>query len=48
MAWREAINWSVPMAWSSQPPQPLFKRLELDEILASEQALIDPEGAQSH
>lgn len=45
MAWREAINWSVPMAWSSQPPQPLFKRLELDEILASEQALIDPEGA---
>ena len=46
--WNEATNWSVPMTWNSEPPQPLFKRLELDEILASEQALIESDGSQTN
>lgn len=39
--WTEATNWDAPMTWNEDQPTPLFKRLELDEILASEQALVD-------
>ena len=39
--WTEATNWNAPMTWNADQPTPLFKRLELDEILASEQALVD-------
>ena len=34
--WYSAIDWSVPLTWSGQEPKPLFKRLDLDEILAME------------
>tara|TARA_B100001093_G_scaffold250657_1_gene240114 strand:+ start:1774 stop:3924 length:2151 start_codon:yes stop_codon:yes gene_type:complete len=39
--WDSAIDWSVPMTWSDEKPEPLFKRLDLDEILASEQSLVE-------
>lgn len=41
--WDDAVDWADPMTWNSDEPIPLFKRLELDEILESEQALADPE-----
>ena len=39
--WNSAIDWSVPMSWNNTTPEPLFKRLDLEEILASEQSLVD-------
>tara|TARA_B110000459_G_scaffold203932_1_gene262765 strand:+ start:22308 stop:24587 length:2280 start_codon:yes stop_codon:yes gene_type:complete len=41
--WDAAVDWADPMTWNPEEPIPLFKRLELDEILESEQALADPE-----
>jgi len=38
--WDEAVNWDAPLGWSSQPPEPLFKRLDLEEILEVEQGLV--------
>ena len=43
--WDDAVDWADPMTWNSEEPTPLFKRLELDEILESEQALADPEDS---
>ena len=31
----------TPLTWLDEPPQPLFQRLELDEILAAEQGLVE-------
>ena len=39
--WDSAIDWTVPMSWNNATPEPLFKRLDLEEILASEQSLVD-------
>lgn len=39
--WDSATDWSVPMTWNDEKPEPLFKRLDLDEILASEQSLVE-------
>ena len=39
--WDSAIDWNVEMTWNSEKPEPLFKRLDLEEILASEQSLVD-------
>ena len=39
--WDSAIDWEIPMTWSGEKPEPLFKRLDLDEILASEQSLVE-------
>jgi methionyl-tRNA synthetase len=39
--WHEAINWTSPLAWSEEQPTPLFERLDLEEILAAEQGLIE-------
>ena len=47
VSWEEAVNWNAPMEWNPADPQPLFKRLELDEILASEQSLVDPDEASA-
>jgi len=41
VSWNSAIDWDVEMTWSSEEPTPLFKRLDLDEILASEMALAE-------
>ena len=37
--WSEAINWTSQMTWNSEKPEPLFKRLDLEEILEHEQSL---------
>ena len=39
--WNSAIDWNVEMTWNSNKPEPLFRRLDLDEILSSEQALVE-------
>lgn len=43
--WDSAIDWTVPMTWSENKPAPLFKRLDLDEILANEQSLVEDSNA---
>ncbi|MED6338245.1 MAG: class I tRNA ligase family protein, partial [Candidatus Thermoplasmatota archaeon] len=37
--WSEAINWNSQMTWNNDKPEPLFKRLDLEEILEHEQSL---------
>ena len=37
----DSMNGKEPLAWNSEPPQPLFKRLELDAILESEASFSD-------
>ncbi|DAC11524.1 MAG TPA: methionine--tRNA ligase, partial [Candidatus Poseidoniales archaeon] len=39
--WQEAVNWNAEMKWNHDQPIPLFKRLDLDEILGTENQLID-------
>ena len=39
--WDSAIDWSVQMTWDRGKAAPLFQRLDLDEILAQEQALAE-------
>ena len=39
--WQEAVNWDADMKWNHDQPTPLFKRLDLDEILETENQLID-------
>jgi len=41
--WDEATDWSAPLNWSSEPPRPLFERLDLEAILAVETGLIEHE-----
>lgn len=41
--WDEATDWSAPLNWSSEPPRPLFERLDLEAILAVETGLIEDE-----
>jgi methionyl-tRNA synthetase len=43
--WDSAIDWTVPLSWNDSPSEPLFKRLDLEEILASEQSLVDADQA---
>ena len=43
--WDSAIDWTVPMSWNNATPEPLFKRLDLEEILASEQSLVESNEA---
>jgi methionyl-tRNA synthetase len=43
-SWHSACDWEVQMTWSDEEPIPLFQRLELDEILASEQSLTDSQS----
>lgn len=41
--WQNATSFSTELKWNSQKPQPLFKRLDLDEILKSEASIAEPE-----
>jgi methionyl-tRNA synthetase len=41
ISWESAIDWTASMTWNTDKPEPLFQRLDLDEILASEQSLVD-------
>lgn len=45
-SWAAALDWQVAMSWAKQAPQPLFERLDLDEILAQEQALAESETGE--
>jgi methionyl-tRNA synthetase len=42
-AWEDAIDWTAPLTWSDIS-EPLFTRLDLEEILAEEQALAGGDG----
>ena len=42
-AWEDAIDWTAPLTWSDIS-EPLFARLDLEEILAEEQALAGEDG----
>lgn len=46
--WFSAIDWQTDMTWNDQNPEPLFKRLELDEILKQEQSLVSKEVTDSN
>lgn len=46
--WFSAIDWQTDMTWNDQNPEPLFKRLELDEILKQEQLLVSKEVTDSN
>jgi len=45
--WSEALDWDAPMTWNSNEAVPLFKRLDLDEILESEQALVEKDTSST-
>ena len=39
--WEEAVNWNAQMKWNHDQPVPLFKRLDLDEILETENQFVN-------
>ena len=41
--WNSAVDWNVEMTWNNKNPEPLFKRLDLEEILSFEKELVDDE-----
>ena len=45
VGWDSAIDWNVTCKWSEDEPQPLFERLDLDEILSQEKALVEENQA---
>ena len=45
VGWDSAIDWNVTYKWSEDEPQPLFERLDLDEILSQEKALVEDNQA---
>ncbi|HIF46557.1 MAG TPA: methionine--tRNA ligase [Candidatus Poseidoniales archaeon] len=45
--WAQAIDWNIPMKWNPIEPTPLFTRLDLEEILADEQALVSTESTNN-
>ena len=44
--WNSAIDWNVDMTWNDKKPEPLFKRLDLEEILSFEKELVDDDKEQ--
>ena len=46
VSWHSAIDWSIPMTWSKEEPTPLFKRLDLDEIMAHEKSLVEDDNSE--
>jgi methionyl-tRNA synthetase len=41
MKWNQAIDWSIPVVHPSSSFEPLFKRLDVDEIVKEEQSYIE-------
>jgi len=41
--WNSAIDWAVPLSWTNMRPVPLFKRLDLEEIIKHEEKLASQE-----
>jgi methionyl-tRNA synthetase len=46
--WDDAIDWSVPVTNPSSSYQPLFKRLDAEEILKQEQSLVEDSEESSN
>lgn len=48
--WSSATDWNAPLTWREDVPKPLFDRLDLEEILAAEQGLVEdaPETPNVH
>ncbi len=40
LTWDEAFTTDTPLGWNSNKPSPLFKKLDLEEILTHEQSLV--------
>lgn len=38
--WEQAVDWQSPLVWSEIQPEPLFERLDLEEILEVEHGLV--------
>jgi methionyl-tRNA synthetase len=45
--WDEAIDWSIPVVTPSPSYEPLFKRLDVDEIVEEEKSLVE-QSENSH
>ena len=45
--WNEAINWDAPMVWNHEKAEPLFKRIELSEIIEHEKSLVDADEGKN-
>lgn len=45
--WSQAVDWDVAMTWNPQTPKPLFERLDLEQILESEQSLVSEQSSES-
>ena len=41
VSWNDALDWDGEMTWSGETPEPLFTKLDLDEILEEEKLLAD-------
>ena len=39
--WSDAVDWNAPLTWIPGAAQPLFARLDLEEILAIEEELVE-------
>lgn len=39
--WENAIDWGAPLNWNDRTPTPLFTKLDLEEILATEKLLAE-------
>ena len=49
ISWESAIDWHIPMTWNEIKPEPLFQRLDLEEIIASEQSFVETsESKEQH
>lgn len=46
--WNDAIDWDATMTWNPGEPIPLFSRLDLDEIIESEQMHVDDDVPESN
>jgi methionyl-tRNA synthetase len=47
MGWGAATDWSTTMKWNNNTPEPLFQKLDLEQILAEEQSLADDVDSSS-
>ena len=41
ISWNSSIDWNSPLKWNDEKPEPLFQRLDLEEILSQEQSLVE-------
>ena len=45
--WEDSMDTSSDLSWNNEPPKPLFRRLDLKEILETESSLSDGGGASN-